>query len=211
MSLAVFVFFFFQAEDGIRDLTVTGVQTCALPISRSWHRHVQLPVLSWRRRDLYDASLGSGERGTTCSLHLRLWPCSSRLASDCRLDSVDRWFPYIRCCNQLRAHADAHHAGRVNVLALPHHTQSNAECSGSLDCMFALRTVPLRYISSSSCPTRQYCYFLDVAQHDAVDIWDPFTQACLVKRRSTRHLGPFQGDNHLSCPCSDVSRFLPCR
>src|SRR5256886_11518843 len=27
------VSFFFQAEDGIRDLTVTGVQTCALPIS----------------------------------------------------------------------------------------------------------------------------------------------------------------------------------
>src|SRR2546427_4405856 len=26
------LFFFFQAEDGIRDLTVTGVQTCALPI-----------------------------------------------------------------------------------------------------------------------------------------------------------------------------------
>src|SRR2546430_3070948 len=31
-SAGVF-FFFFQAEDGIRDLTVTGVQTCALPIS----------------------------------------------------------------------------------------------------------------------------------------------------------------------------------
>src|SRR2546430_3387990 len=30
----LFCFFFFQAEDGIRDLTVTGVQTCALPISR---------------------------------------------------------------------------------------------------------------------------------------------------------------------------------
>src|SRR5688572_32495732 len=29
-----FFFFFFQAEDGIRDLTVTGVQTCALPIWR---------------------------------------------------------------------------------------------------------------------------------------------------------------------------------
>src|SRR2546430_12420129 len=29
----VVYFFFFQAEDGIRDLTVTGVQTCALPIS----------------------------------------------------------------------------------------------------------------------------------------------------------------------------------
>src|SRR5438270_4505159 len=31
-TLSVY-FFFFQAEDGIRDLTVTGVQTCALPIS----------------------------------------------------------------------------------------------------------------------------------------------------------------------------------
>src|SRR3989449_11116054 len=27
------LFFFFQAEDGIRDVAVTGVQTCALPIS----------------------------------------------------------------------------------------------------------------------------------------------------------------------------------
>src|SRR5204862_4138285 len=31
--LMYFFFFFFQAEDGIRDLYVTGVQTCALPIS----------------------------------------------------------------------------------------------------------------------------------------------------------------------------------
>src|SRR5256886_17176612 len=32
-DLLIYVFFFFfQAEDGIRDLTVTGVQTCALPI-----------------------------------------------------------------------------------------------------------------------------------------------------------------------------------
>src|SRR5204863_5446333 len=30
--LSVALFFFFQAEDGIRDLYVTGVQTCALPI-----------------------------------------------------------------------------------------------------------------------------------------------------------------------------------
>src|SRR2546430_3231041 len=30
--------FFFQAEDGIRDLTVTGVQTCALPISAACGR-----------------------------------------------------------------------------------------------------------------------------------------------------------------------------
>src|SRR2546430_4878202 len=33
LCMFMFVFFFFQAEDGIRDLTVTGVQTCALPIS----------------------------------------------------------------------------------------------------------------------------------------------------------------------------------
>src|SRR5256886_7189755 len=32
IGVALFFFFFFQAEDGIRDLTVTGVQTCALPI-----------------------------------------------------------------------------------------------------------------------------------------------------------------------------------
>src|SRR2546427_8918950 len=32
MAVAFMFFFFFQAEDGIRDLTVTGVQTCALPI-----------------------------------------------------------------------------------------------------------------------------------------------------------------------------------
>src|SRR5204862_2698502 len=31
--IRVLCFFFFQAEDGIRDLYVTGVQTCALPIS----------------------------------------------------------------------------------------------------------------------------------------------------------------------------------
>src|SRR5438309_6845824 len=58
------LFFFFQAEDGIRDGTVTGVQTCALPIyapreSRcssagfagaieSWGRHRRRP--SRRRR-----------------------------------------------------------------------------------------------------------------------------------------------------------------
>src|SRR2546430_12123958 len=41
-------FFFFQAEDGIRDLTVTGVQTCALPISalREFTPHVILSDFS---------------------------------------------------------------------------------------------------------------------------------------------------------------------
>src|SRR2546430_3416571 len=41
-AIAVQYLFFFQAEDGIRDLTVTGVQTCALPIwggrQRAAHR-----------------------------------------------------------------------------------------------------------------------------------------------------------------------------
>src|SRR2546423_10332979 len=32
-------FFFFKAEDGIRDKLVTGVQTCALPICRHHDRH----------------------------------------------------------------------------------------------------------------------------------------------------------------------------
>ena len=58
MSVVVVVVvgvFFFQAEDGIRDVAVTGVQTCALPIS--WSRwtcmcaakggHIQ--VLQWAR------------------------------------------------------------------------------------------------------------------------------------------------------------------
>src|SRR2546430_13123344 len=48
--------FFFQAEDGIRDLTVTGVQTCALPIST-------------RSRSTSPASCRARSRGTmpTCS------------------------------------------------------------------------------------------------------------------------------------------------
>src|SRR3712207_8631039 len=42
-----FKYFFFQAEDGIRDIGVTGVQTCALPISseRCWLRAI-FPICS---------------------------------------------------------------------------------------------------------------------------------------------------------------------
>src|SRR5207249_6867600 len=44
----LFIFFFFQAEDGIRDRNVTGVLTCALPIS------MIEKVIAWsiRRREL---------------------------------------------------------------------------------------------------------------------------------------------------------------
>src|SRR5207245_11735082 len=43
-------FFFFQAEDGIRDATVTGVQTCALPISparfQGYFEHMELELMT---------------------------------------------------------------------------------------------------------------------------------------------------------------------
>src|SRR5690606_41123277 len=46
--LIVSSFFFFQAEDGIRDFHVTGVQTCALPIYH--RRHRRLPRLDRARQ-----------------------------------------------------------------------------------------------------------------------------------------------------------------
>src|SRR2546430_3475739 len=51
------VLFFFQAEDGIRDLTVTGVQTCALPICPR-ERGVHLKVAAAKTGD---ANRGHGE------------------------------------------------------------------------------------------------------------------------------------------------------
>src|SRR5438270_10110590 len=54
--------FFFQAEDGIRDLTVTGVQTCALPISP--------PASAWPRRP------STADRSMACAARPR--PAASR-------------------------------------------------------------------------------------------------------------------------------------
>src|SRR5690554_7676601 len=42
------IIFFFQAEDGIRDADVTGVQTCALPIYSLWRKG---GTATHRRRD----------------------------------------------------------------------------------------------------------------------------------------------------------------
>src|SRR5207237_4882520 len=42
----ILFFFFFQAEDGIRDSSVTGVQTCALPISEAINASLLFRVLS---------------------------------------------------------------------------------------------------------------------------------------------------------------------
>src|SRR5207302_8282939 len=73
MLLYVFVFFF-QAEDGIRDFHVTGVQTCALPISTyavkadtqlfSMAPHMHLRG-SWMR---YEALYPNGKRETLLSV-----------------------------------------------------------------------------------------------------------------------------------------------
>src|SRR5689334_24598503 len=56
-SIRKVVVFFFQAEDGIRDGTVTGVQTCALPISR------RSSVVTSEPAERNHASDGSARRG----------------------------------------------------------------------------------------------------------------------------------------------------
>src|SRR2546421_12464490 len=48
------LFFFFQAEDGIRDLIVTGVQTCALPIS------LRLSSPAWLAQPSSTSSIAAG-------------------------------------------------------------------------------------------------------------------------------------------------------
>src|SRR5438270_8632658 len=55
--------FFFQAEDGIRDLTVTGVQTCALPILRRKIDIEQLRVVAACLRAVCTRYLERGTRG----------------------------------------------------------------------------------------------------------------------------------------------------
>src|SRR5690606_40941218 len=46
-------FFFFQAEDGIRDFHVTGVQTCALPIFQHVHPNLRNPTTTHCRSPAY--------------------------------------------------------------------------------------------------------------------------------------------------------------
>src|SRR2546430_10121126 len=77
------MFLFFQAEDGIRDLTVTGVQTCALPIFARGTilGPAQIGVL---------ASVGAG----TLSVHRR--PRVAILASGDELVDIDRFDEVVR-------------------------------------------------------------------------------------------------------------------
>src|SRR3712207_8800518 len=95
--------FFFQAEDGIRDIGVTGVQTCALPILTS-HPTRTSPVL--RGKWILDNILGSPppppppdvpeldesrEAALTGSLRQRMERSEERrVGKECR----SRWSPY---------------------------------------------------------------------------------------------------------------------
>src|SRR5690606_41160927 len=65
-----YLLFFFQAEDGIRDFHVTGVQTCALPILRPF---------SWPRSSV--ASSGFTSCGNHCRLKMAVSRSGSRAAN----------------------------------------------------------------------------------------------------------------------------------
>src|SRR2546429_6448481 len=97
------IFFFFQAEDGIRDVAVTGVQTCALPISERELRDQRAAFLENLKRELtVVARIESIQPGT----HHRNCPAArfQRAAMRGRIDRSEerrvgkecrsRWSPY---------------------------------------------------------------------------------------------------------------------
>src|SRR2546427_4338291 len=77
----VFFFFFFQAEDGIRDLTVTGVQTCALPavdtiaagdsITWAWNAAGSHSIQSTGTPDIFRNSVVMSEANDTYTVTFR--------------------------------------------------------------------------------------------------------------------------------------------
>src|SRR5437762_5873629 len=84
--VATTVFFFFQAEDGIRDTSVTGVQTCALPISSScgtaaWARMFPLSAITTACGFVPSRCTGAGSQEARTVRQ-------SRGASSCRLQKV---------------------------------------------------------------------------------------------------------------------------
>src|SRR5690606_39972907 len=90
--------FFFQAEDGIRDFHVTGVQTCALPICQAKARSANSPrhVAEQTRRhgNTYIRAMGEKSRGvrTGAIRDFILFRRSEerRVGKECR----SRWWPY---------------------------------------------------------------------------------------------------------------------
>src|SRR2546430_4070737 len=89
--LFILFFFFFQAEDGIRDLTVTGVQTCALPILPVRRRHAEVvwfaPHHVGSRRRVANAAEIPEQRAPRDSLRRSE---ERRVGKECR----SRWSPY---------------------------------------------------------------------------------------------------------------------
>src|SRR2546427_7119349 len=77
-------FFFFQAEDGIRDLTVTGVQTCALPILLLEY---QLPLTS-KRIDCMLTGENPESRDNAVIVELKQWEDAEPSAAE---DCVTVW------------------------------------------------------------------------------------------------------------------------
>src|SRR3712207_7437317 len=95
-------FFFFQAEDGIRDIGVTGVQTCALPICWLAYRAAATEDVTVTNTALLSTVLWSGTEGywfvevlvhTLLGLALLFTVPRSeerRVGKECR----SRWSPY---------------------------------------------------------------------------------------------------------------------
>src|SRR2546427_1189709 len=89
-------FFFFQAEDGIRDLTVTGVQTCALPISYDTGRPASsLASLATSRTvtiagPAISSTLLPGSVDRSAAAAERARSEERRVGKECR----SRWSPY---------------------------------------------------------------------------------------------------------------------
>src|SRR3712207_8112793 len=91
------LFFFFQAEDGIRDIGVTGVQTCALPIwggggSRSGPLPSPPPTNRGTLPSAFAPSAGDENDRATASALLPRGRRSEerRVGKECR----SRWSPY---------------------------------------------------------------------------------------------------------------------
>src|SRR2546430_8439309 len=92
--------FFFQAEDGIRDLTVTGVQTCALPICVTGSVVVNYNTSSRVKQFLWAGRMAAGEYvyciQYAARQHQRRRGCRGarseerRVGKECR----SRWSPY---------------------------------------------------------------------------------------------------------------------
>jgi len=72
--------FFFQAEDGIRDRDVTGVQTCALPISLKFCRHKGSVTFIHRADRLAELLIGLEGRAGEITV-FPLWPKDGEIAN----------------------------------------------------------------------------------------------------------------------------------